>query len=111
MRNLLMTVCLLIALLAMPAPSPSPRRRPVLRSAIRGPITDGRQIKVVKIEDGGPVMTGALRGLCRPAVVHYDRNLAIRKVTDTEAEAGGGGQARLPRAGPGLEVLRVSRST
>ena len=43
--------------------------------------TDGRQIKVVKLDDGGPVMTGSLRS-CATCAVHYDRNLAIRKVTD-----------------------------
>ncbi|HKZ08240.1 MAG TPA: hypothetical protein VJU81_22430 [Methylomirabilota bacterium] len=43
--------------------------------------SDGRQIKVVKVDDGAPVMTGAL-AVCPTCVVHYDRNLAIRKVTD-----------------------------
>ena len=40
---------------------------------------------MVKIEDGGPVMTGAF-AVCPACVVHYDRNLAIRKVTDTEGK-------------------------
>lgn len=43
--------------------------------------TDGRQIKVVKVEDGAPIMTGSL-AVCPACVVHYDRNLSIRKVTD-----------------------------
>lgn len=43
--------------------------------------TDGRQIKVVKLDDGGPVMTGSLRS-CPTCAVYYDKNLSIRKVTD-----------------------------
>src|SRR4029450_1217377 len=43
--------------------------------------TDGRQIKVVRVEDGAAVMTGSF-AVCPTCVVHYDRNLAIRKVTD-----------------------------
>jgi hypothetical protein len=43
--------------------------------------SDGRKIAVVKVEDGGPLMTGSF-AVCPTCVVHYDRNLAIRKVTD-----------------------------
>jgi hypothetical protein len=43
--------------------------------------TDGRQIAVVKMDDGAPIMAGPL-AVCPACLVHYDRNLAIRKVTD-----------------------------
>jgi hypothetical protein len=43
--------------------------------------TDGRQIAVVKVDDGAPIMAGPL-AVCPACLVHYDRNLAIRKVTD-----------------------------
>jgi hypothetical protein len=69
--------------------------------------SDGRQIAVVKVEDGAPIMTGPL-AVCPACVVHYDRNLAIRKVTDAAGKSGGGRQDRLPRPRPRVEVLRVS---
>lgn len=47
--------------------------------------TDGRQIKVVKVEDGAAVMTGSL-AVCPTCMVHFDRNLAIRKVTDAAGQ-------------------------
>lgn len=48
--------------------------------------TDGRQIAVVKMEDGAPIMAGPL-AVCPACLVHYDRNLAIRKVTDAAGKA------------------------
>ncbi len=61
MKHLLMAVCLVTALAsgatAQPAPAPS------FAVGDSWTYTDGRQIKVVKIEDGGAVMTGGLRGL------------------------------------------------
>jgi hypothetical protein len=48
--------------------------------------SDGRQIAVVKVEDGAPIMTGPL-AVCPACVVHYDRNLAIRKVTDAAGKS------------------------
>lgn len=83
MKRLLMTACVVTAFasgaIAQPAPAP--------RFAVGDSwtYTDGRQIKVVKIEDGGAVMTGAF-AVCPACVAHYDRNLAIRKVTDTEGK-------------------------
>jgi hypothetical protein len=47
--------------------------------------SDGRQIKVVKVEDGGALMSGPL-AVCPTCVVHYDRNLSIRKVTDAAGQ-------------------------
>ncbi len=83
MTRLIMTVCLVAALasgaLAQPAPAPS------FAVGDSWTYTDGRQIKVVKVEDGAAVMTGAF-AVCPACVVHYDRNLVIRKVTDTEGK-------------------------
>ena len=80
MVNPLTLSLLLIALLAGAAaaqPAPAPR----FTVGDRWTFTDGRLITVVKLDDGGPVMTGALRA-CATCNVYYDKNLAIRKVTD-----------------------------
>jgi hypothetical protein len=82
MLNRLTPLLFLMALLvgagdagAQPAPAPK------FAVGDSWAFTDGRQIKVVKLDDGGPVMTGSLRS-CAACNVYYDKNLAIRKVTD-----------------------------
>ena len=86
MLNWLAPLLLLLALLAgagdaaaQSAPAPS------FAVGDTWAFTDGRQIKVVKLDDGGAVMTGSLRS-CATCNVYYDRNLAIRKVTDAEGK-------------------------
>jgi hypothetical protein len=61
--------------------------------------TDGQQIKVVKLDDGGPVMTGSLAS-CPSCNVHYDRNLTIRKVTDTNGQPVEAAKLGFLRLGP-----------
>ena len=81
MLNRLASSLLVIALLTAAAAA-QPATAPSFAVGDSWVYTDGRQIQVVKLDDGGPVMTGALPS-CPPCAVHYDRNLAIRKVTDT----------------------------
>jgi hypothetical protein len=83
MKGLLLTVCLIAALAPDALAQPMPAPRFVVGDSWT--YTDGRQIKVVKVEDGGAVMTGAF-AVCPACVVHYDRNLAIRKVTDADGK-------------------------
>jgi hypothetical protein len=80
MLNRLAPSLLVIALLAGVAAA-QPATAPSFAVGDSWVYTDGRQIKVVKLDDGGPVMTGSLPS-CPPCAVHYDKNLAIRKVTD-----------------------------
>jgi hypothetical protein len=83
MKRLVMTVCLLAALASAATAQPMPA--PSFAVGDSWTYTDGRQIKVVKVDDGAPVMTGAF-AVCPACVVHYDRNLAIRKVTDADGK-------------------------
>lgn len=73
---------MMIALLAGAAAA-QPASAPSFAVGDSWAYSDGRKIKVVKLDDGGPVMTGALRS-CLTCAVHYDRNLAMRKVTDAD---------------------------
>jgi hypothetical protein len=86
MLNWLAPLLLLLALLVS-AGDAAAQSAPAPRFAVGDTwaFTDGRQIKVVKLDDGGPVMTGSLRS-CAACNVYYDRNLAIRKVTDPEGK-------------------------
>jgi hypothetical protein len=76
----LVLLCGLIAALASTALA-QPAEAPRFSVGDSWSYSDGRQIKVLKIEDGAPLMTGSF-AVCPTCVVHYDKNLAIRKVTD-----------------------------
>jgi hypothetical protein len=79
MKYLVIAVCLAAGL--APAAFAQPASAPRFVEGDSWTYTNGRQIKVVRVEDGAAVMTGSL-AVCPTCVVHYDRNLAIRKVTD-----------------------------
>jgi hypothetical protein len=79
MKHLVIAVCLAAGL--APAAFAQPASAPRFVAGDSWTYTDGRQIKVVRVEDGAAVMTGSF-AVCPTCVVHYDRNLAIRKVTD-----------------------------
>jgi hypothetical protein len=79
MKRLLMALSVAAGLAPAAFAQPAPAPRFVVGDSWT--YTDGRQIKVVKIEDGAAVMAGSF-AVCPTCMVHYDRNLAIRKVTD-----------------------------
>ena len=80
---LLVTQMVALMFVSLPAPAAfaQPMAAPTYAVGDSWAYSDGRQIAVVKVEDGAPLMTGSL-AVCPTCVVHYDRNLTIRKVTD-----------------------------
>ena len=82
----LVLACALAVALESPAFA-QPVASPAYTVGDSWPHTVGRQIAVVKVEDGAPIMAGPL-AVCPTCLVHYHRNLAIRKGTDPAGKAG-----------------------
>ena len=89
----LLTAALASSALAQPAAAPT------FAVGDSWAYSDGRQIKVVKVEDGGALMSGPL-AVCPTCVVHYDRNLSIRKVTDAAGQPVEAGKIDFLALGP-----------
>src|SRR5258705_189054 len=98
MLNRLAPSLLVIALLAGPAAA-QPAMAPRYTVGGQWAYTHRPQIKVVKLDDGNPVMTGSLAS-CPSCNVHYDRNLAIRKVTDAAGKPVEAAKLGFLRLGP-----------